>query len=421
MAACEASAEADQGASSVAQRAEELFDKLAIEEAVSSESAGLVVALVYLDLQVTEEQVVEATREILQPTEEQFSKDAFLRFVERLRPQPSATEGSTDAEAAADAAPDISVTEVYDNNSPLVGKSGATLWVFEPRVSTDSLDVDARVCAEQVYARVEQAMVSEINQAVDMDLQSFLSTMPRSLSEDAQQQLRQGWLVQHYWKHVAAVVERCTKASWSFKPAVPLDQLADEERPRAAKLYSSVDEAAAEKIDAMVASDFLEVVSTLPDSVSSTLQDSLRMSWLKENYIKVVARVLEQAARNDEAKWTFSPKVKVELLPEGERAAATKMYAIVDFAAATEIEAVVENEFSSVAALLPASAQPDMKAELRSSWLLHNYTNIVSRVLNARSQTSAGREGWTFTPAVSIAALPSQEQGHALTVCSCYA
>ena len=226
MAACEASVEADEGASSVAQRAEELFDKLAIEEAVSSESAGLVVALVYLDLQVIEEQVVEATREILQPTEEQFSKDAFLRFVERLRPQPSATEGSkqpsldasanstllwrTDAEAAADAAPDISVTEVYDNNSPnhlpLVGKSGAkgscveadarALWVFEPRVSTDSLDVDARVCAEQVYARVEQAMVSEINQAVDTDLQSFLSTMP-SLSEDAQQELVQGWLVQH--------------------------------------------------------------------------------------------------------------------------------------------------------------------------------------------------------------------------------
>ena len=170
-----------------------------------------------------------------------------------------------------------------------MGKSGATLWVFEPRVGTDSLDVDARVCAEQVYARVEQAMVSEINQAVDTDLQSFLSTMPRSLSEDAQRELRQGWLVQHYWKHVAAVVERCTKASWSFKPAVPLDQLADEERPRAAKLYSSVDEAVAEKIDAMVDSDFLKVVSKLPDSVSSSLHDSLRTSWLKENYIKVVA------------------------------------------------------------------------------------------------------------------------------------
>ena len=56
---------------------EELFNKLANEEVVSSEAAGLVVALAYLDLQVTEEKVVEATREILQPTENQFSKDAF--------------------------------------------------------------------------------------------------------------------------------------------------------------------------------------------------------------------------------------------------------------------------------------------------------------------------------------------------------
>ena len=80
MAACEASVEADEGASSVAQRAEELFDKLAKEEAVSSESAGLVVALVYLDLQVTEEQVVEATREILQPTEKTVFEGCVFAF-----------------------------------------------------------------------------------------------------------------------------------------------------------------------------------------------------------------------------------------------------------------------------------------------------------------------------------------------------
>ena len=428
MAACEErSAVADQGASSFAQRAEELFNKLANdEEVVSSEAAGLVVALAYLDLQVTEEKVVEATREILQPTENQFSKDAFLRFVEWLRPQPSATEGSLQPSLDESENPEPLGPTPVGGESSIIAKSGAeascveagvrALWVFEPKVSTDTLDVDARVFAEQVYARVEQAMVSEINQAVDTDLQSFLSTMPRSLSEDAQRELRQGWLAQHYVKHVAAVVERCTKARWSFKPALALDQLSDEERPRAAQLYSSVDEAAAEKIDAMVASDFLQVASTLPVSVSSKLKDSLRMGWLQENYIKVVARVLEEAARNVAAKWTFSPMVTVESLPLGERAAATRMYAIVDFATATEIEAAVEFEFSSVAALLPASAQPDMKAELRSSWLLHNYTSIVSRVLNARSQTSAGCEGWTFTPAVSIEALPCQEKGRALKV-----
>ena len=112
----ECSADDEQGASSVAPRAEELFNNLANEEVVSSESAGLVVALAYLDLHVTEEQVVEATREILQPTEKQFSKDAFLRFVEMLRPQPSAAQPSLDE--SADAAPVISPTEPYDSNRP---------------------------------------------------------------------------------------------------------------------------------------------------------------------------------------------------------------------------------------------------------------------------------------------------------------
>lgn len=428
MAACEErSAEADQGASSFAQRAEELFNKLANdEEVVSSEAAGLVVALAYLDLQVTEEKVVEATREILQPTENQFSKDAFLRVVEWLRPQSSAAEGSLQPSLDESEKPELPGPTPVGCESSYIAKSGAeascveagvgALWVFEPKVSTDTLDVDDRVFAEQVYARVEQAMVSEINQLVDTDLESFLSTMPRSLSEDAQRELRQGWLAQHYVKHVAAVVERCTRAKWSFKPALALDQLSDEERPRAAQLYSSVDEAAAEKIDAMVASDFLQFASTLPFSPSSQLKDSLRMGWLQENYIKVVARVLEEAVRNGDAKLTFSPMVTVESLPVGERAAVTRMYAIVDFAAAREIEAAAEYEFSSVAALLPASAQPDLKAELRSSWLLHNYTSIVSRVVNARSQTSAVCEGWTFTPAVSIEALPCQEKGRALKV-----
>ena len=155
-------------------------------------------------------------------------------------------------------------------------------WVFEPKVSMDTLDVDARVFAEEVFARVEQDMLTEINEAVDTDFQTLLSTMPRSLSEDAQQELRQRWLVQHYVKHVAAVVERRTKARWSFKPALALDELSDEERPRAAQLYSSVDEAAAEKIDAMVASVFLQVAPTLPVSVTSKLKDWLRMGWLRE-------------------------------------------------------------------------------------------------------------------------------------------
>ena len=240
--------------------------------------------------------------------------------------------------------------------------------------------------------------------------------MPGPLSEHAQRKLRQNWLKQHYVERVVVVVDRFTRASWSFKPAVALDQLSDEERPTAAKLYSSVDKAAAEKIDAMVASEFLAVSSTLQCSVPSEVKDELRMAWLKDNYIKVVARVLEEAARNVAAKWTFSPMVTVESLPESERAATAKMYAIVDRAAAMEIDAAVENEMSSMVAKLPASTLPDIKAKLRSSWLRENYIKIVSRVLSARSQTSAGREGWTFTPAVSIAALPRQDQERAATV-----
>ena len=46
-------------------------------------------------------------------------------------------------------------------------------WVFQPRVDVEALDVESRVFAEQIYARVEQDMVSEIDAAVDTELQLF--------------------------------------------------------------------------------------------------------------------------------------------------------------------------------------------------------------------------------------------------------
>ena len=158
----------------------ELFNQLANEEAVSSEAAGLVVALAYLDLQVTEERVIEATREILQPTENEFSKDAFVRFVTWLRPQPSATKGSVQSSLDESENPEPLGPTPVGGKSNNIAKSGAQAWcveagarahwVLEPKVSMGTLDVDARVFAEQAYARVEQDMVTEINQAVDTDL-----------------------------------------------------------------------------------------------------------------------------------------------------------------------------------------------------------------------------------------------------------
>ena len=86
--------EGDLGTTSSIQCAEALFEQIANEETLSAESVGLVVALVFLDLVVTEDQVAEATREVLPPTETGFTEDAPLRFVEHSRPELSATEGS---------------------------------------------------------------------------------------------------------------------------------------------------------------------------------------------------------------------------------------------------------------------------------------------------------------------------------------
>ena len=58
-----------------ADRAEELFQMISSDGKVSSELAGLVVAMAHLDLTVTEEQVRMATREVLPSTQTMFTKE----------------------------------------------------------------------------------------------------------------------------------------------------------------------------------------------------------------------------------------------------------------------------------------------------------------------------------------------------------
>ena len=66
-----------------------------------------------------------------------------------------------------------------------------------------------------------------------------------------------------------------------------------------------------------------------------------------------------------------------------------------------------------MSALVSKKAAAHVKAELRNSWLLANYIQVVARVINARSKTSSGRGGWTFSPAVAIDTLPGEEQERA--------
>ena len=163
-------ADAKQGQRSFAQRAEDLFNRLADENCmVNSEAPDLVEALTnYLDLEVTEDQVLEATRQHLEPMENKFMKENFLRFVMHLQPEPPAAQPS--APDTVHAAPIISPTQQYDSiqpnhTAPVAGDSNKSAtsgaqasWVFEPMVGVDDLEVDARSYAEQVYAKVEQAM-----------------------------------------------------------------------------------------------------------------------------------------------------------------------------------------------------------------------------------------------------------------------
>ena len=73
---------AEEDSRSFSQRAEELFDTLAEDDAVYVNPRGLLTVMTSLKLCVSEEQFAEAAGRVLAPQEKYFSKEAFVRFVE---------------------------------------------------------------------------------------------------------------------------------------------------------------------------------------------------------------------------------------------------------------------------------------------------------------------------------------------------
>ena len=104
----------------------------------------------------------------------------------------------------------------------------------------------------------------------------------------------------------------------------------------------------------------------------------------------------------------FIPEVPVANLPENEREAAKKMYAMVDSTAAKEIQKIVETEFDAMSKMMSKEVTAYAKEEFRNSWLLANYTHIIARVMNTRSKTSNARGDWSFDPEVAIDTLPGE-------------
>ena len=135
------------------ERTEALFKKLADDDKVSSEPAGLVAALADLDLRLSGKQVVEVTREILGLTEEYFSKDAFLLLIKRLRQLRS--EQLDDDNESTDAGSSKHSSGSTSRASCATGDARDN-WVFEPRVDLENLTAHSRVSAEAVFAKVVQ-------------------------------------------------------------------------------------------------------------------------------------------------------------------------------------------------------------------------------------------------------------------------
>ena len=269
---------------------------------------------------MNEAQVREALQEVAQTKENRLSKEEFIRFSECLRAQTPEMAGSGNAAAVGTATPDPPSSKRVADDGGITTKAAAKRRQVDAGAGGGTPDISSS----------------------------------KRVSDDS----------------------GVSTARWVFKPALALEQVSEKERSRTAELYAQVDETAAAKIEVEVAERVRDVASTLPPSLSAEMKEGVCKAWVESNYVKIVSQILNEAPCSVSTSWTFSPLVEIESLPEGARVEAARMYAVVNVSAASEIDAIVETEFSAVLAPISKTLPPAAQAELRTAWLLKHYTDL---------------------------------------------
>ena len=145
------------------------------------------------------------------------------------------------------------------------------------------------------------------------------------------------------------------------------------------------------------------MTAQLPSSTLPHLVAEFRNSWLRDEYCRIVSRVLKarsQTPTADEETWTFKPAMSVETLPSAEQERARTLFAAVTRETAEEIQGATEDKWVRYRANFPVTMPEECVTELKKTWLKVEYMHIVSSIVTSSAIPSASSNIAT-SPSVS--------------------
>jgi hypothetical protein len=191
--------------------------------------------------------------------------------------------------------------------------------------------------------------------------------------------MTQQWLATEYETVLAGLVLSVKKKR--FVPHIsPSDLEKEEDQRQAAALVMEIKDKHIPMIESRCREELNSVCDKMPASVLSKCFATIEMTWLKENYFKIVEMVIQEAV--DAAAFEFRSEVDPESLDtEEEKTNARTLIRHVRAEHETLIKSEVRKALDSVMRALPPSVIKGMEQIIESKWKKEKYFNVVATVL----------------------------------------
>ena len=196
----------------------------------------------------------------------------------------------------------------------------ATKYSFTPEISIDSLPTaEEKRYAAKIVEQVESHHESHIVKAVTEAYTEMLSTIPSIARPFLPDDFKNKWMLAKYFTIVDATVKHyntidaiALSSQFVFTPMITPDSLDGAEEIAAAKaLIARVDQVDTAKIVAAVEDEYSTFISGLPAIARSSLSSDFRNSWTRQEYFKIVRRVVEARTSGASQGSAAFPKVSM--------------------------------------------------------------------------------------------------------------
>ena len=281
---------------------------------------------------------------------------------------------------------------------------------FVPEVRPEDLDSAAQDEATTILRTLSPERVPMFLEQVRLKWSTAVLNLPPLMQTEAFQNSEKGKGMKKKWMHkfYYPVMKECVSnsdfsspssgevtrppaLSFTYKPALKIDELSAAEKEKAALLYLRVTEDIARKIEEEVRKQSKDALLIVPDGVSAELRERMYRKWLHASYLQIVSKCVEAGASPEP--FVFVPDVAVEsLAEEAQRTRAQALVHAVGAEDVCQIEEAVGRRRKEWEEKMP-SWMIEISAEVWEEMLRGEYYDNIESILAKKRGTDNLKKG----------------------------